>query len=184
MPGPSKEELENYWKNSRQYFDELAKYYLESDREYYNKNIAPFYNNPFRRSGTQGSGSGGSKLILAVAMFLVIAAGAAVFLLVSTNSDSDDKKDVKEETQQSYQKRAGATDTVKVKDSNEYYEKGASYFDNEDYENAEKYLKLVPRKDKNYPDAIRKLKKIAEMKIEKDKKDERRVKSQPLQRLN
>lgn len=180
MPGPSKEELENYFKNSRQYFDELAKYYLESDREYYDKYIAPFYNNPFRRSGTQGSGSGGSKLILAIAMFLVIAAGAAVFLLVSTKSD----KEVIEETQKSYQKKADATDSIKVKDTNEYYEKGAAYFDNEDYENAEKYLKLVPRKDKNYPEAVRKLKKIAEMKIEKDKKDERRVKSQPLQRLN
>ena len=99
MPGPSKEELENYFKNSRQYFDELAKYYLESDREYYDKYIAPFYNNPFRRSGTQGSG--GSMLILAIAMFLVIAAGAAVFLLVSTKSD----KEVIEETQKSYQKK-------------------------------------------------------------------------------
>ena len=178
MPGPSKEELENYFKNSRQYFDELAKYYLESDREYYDKYIAPFYNNPFRRSGTQGSG--GSMLILAIAMFLVIAAGAAVFLLVSTKSD----KEVIEETQKSYQKKADATDSIKVKDTNEYYEKGAAYFDNEDYENAEKYLKLVPRKDKNYSDAVRKLKKIAEMKIEKENKDERRVKSKPLQRLN
>jgi hypothetical protein len=46
MPsGPSKQELEMYWKDSRQYFDELARYYKESDKAYYDEYIAPFYSN-------------------------------------------------------------------------------------------------------------------------------------------
>jgi tetratricopeptide (TPR) repeat protein len=182
MPGPSKEDLENYWKNSRPYFDEIAKFYFESDRQYYDEFIAPFYNNPFRRSGVQSSG-GGAKIAVFAVMILVLGAAIGVFLLVNEQSDND-KKVNKEETQRTYQKQADATDSVSVKDANEYYEKGISYFNNEDYDNAEKYFKLVPRKDKNYPDAVRKLKKIAEMKIEKENKDERRVKSKPLQRLN
>jgi hypothetical protein len=42
----TKEELEEYYRNSRQYFDNLAKYYLEIDKEYYNEFIAPIYKNP------------------------------------------------------------------------------------------------------------------------------------------
>jgi tetratricopeptide (TPR) repeat protein len=178
MPGPSKEELENYFRNSRQYFDELAKYYQESDREYYDKNIAPFYNNPFRRSG-----SGGGKIAVFAGMLLVFIAGLAVFLMVGSESKKEDKRVEKEEVISS-QKKADATDSVAVKNTKEYYEKGKLYFDSEDYENAEKYLKLVPRKDRNYSDAVRMLKKIEEKKIEKEKKDERRVKAQPLQRIN
>jgi phenylacetate-coenzyme A ligase PaaK-like adenylate-forming protein len=37
----------------------------------------------------------------------------------------------------------------------------------EDYENAKKYLRMISRKDKNYPDAIKKLKKIEKMNIKK-----------------
>ncbi len=151
-------------------------------RPYYDEFIAPFYNNPFRRSGVQSSG-GGAKIAVFAVMILILVAGIAVFFLVSVESDSD-KKVIKEDTQKSYQNQADATDSVSVKDAKKYYEKGISYFNNEDYDNAEKYLKLVPRKDNNYPDAVRKLKKIAEMKIEKENKDERRVKSKPLQRIN
>lgn len=42
----TKEELKEYYRNSRQYFDNLAKYYLEMDKEYYKEFIAPIYNNP------------------------------------------------------------------------------------------------------------------------------------------
>ena len=44
--GPSKEQLESLYKTSRKYFDELAKEYYTKDRDFYNKNFAPFYNNP------------------------------------------------------------------------------------------------------------------------------------------
>lgn len=40
---PSKESLENYFKNNRKYFDSLADNLKDTDPEYYNKSIAPFY---------------------------------------------------------------------------------------------------------------------------------------------
>ena len=42
----TKEELEEYYRNSRQYFDNLAKYYIEMDKKYYDEFIVPIYNRP------------------------------------------------------------------------------------------------------------------------------------------
>ncbi len=41
--GLSKEQIDELYKTSRKYFDELAKYYYEKDRDYYNKYFAPYY---------------------------------------------------------------------------------------------------------------------------------------------
>src|SRR5438552_241796 len=88
--GPTKEELENYWTNSRQYFDELAKYYKESDSEYYNKYIAPFYNNPFRRQSPSNSSGSAKPVIAGVLIAIMAAGGIASFLLFSqTNHDTN-----------------------------------------------------------------------------------------------
>ena len=94
--GPSKQELEMYWKNSRQYFDELAKHYQAADPEYYRQYIKPFYDNPFSAtytaSGQRNSTGGGAKiLILIIALGVLGVAGAAVFLFMS-KSDSITKK--------------------------------------------------------------------------------------------
>jgi len=90
--GPSKQELEMYWNNSRQYFDELAKHYQETDPEYYKKHILPFYNNPFQSTNTvqnKRSGSRAAVLFVAIAMFAVIGVGAAVMFFVLSESSTD-----------------------------------------------------------------------------------------------
>ncbi|RPI13997.1 MAG: hypothetical protein EHM58_17375 [Ignavibacteriae bacterium] len=161
--GPSKEELENYFRNSRQYFDELAKYYQQSDPEYYNEFIAPFYNNPFRMASAGRSGSAARGIVLIGIMIALIAAGAAAFFIVSeTETDSDEP--VTKKTERVISKRDNASvDTTSI-EHGDIYEKAMNYYYEKDYENAEKYFKLVPRSNKNYPDAVRKLKRIKEMK--------------------
>lgn len=94
--GPSKEDLELYWQNSRQYFDELARHYQQADPEYYRKNIKPFYDNPFRSSGSGSSSKSGSKIIVvAVLMFLLIAGAAGIFFFLSFPESTPKKTDEK-----------------------------------------------------------------------------------------
>jgi len=94
--GPSKQELEMYWKNSRQYFDELAKHYQSADPEYYRLNIKPFYDNPFsstyNASGQSRSNGGGAKFVLVAIAFAVLAiVGAGAFFFIS-QGDSVSKR--------------------------------------------------------------------------------------------
>jgi len=90
--GPSKQELEMYWNNSRQYFDELAKHYQETDPEYYKKHILPFYNNPFQNTYTAQNKRSGSKaavLFVVIAVFAILGIGAAGLFFVLSDSSSD-----------------------------------------------------------------------------------------------
>ena len=55
--GPSKEQIEVFYRTSRKYFDELAKQYYVRDREFYIKYFAPYYSNPLlaaRRNTSAG----------------------------------------------------------------------------------------------------------------------------------
>ena len=86
--GPSKEDLEQYWQNSRQYFDELARHYQTADPEYYRKFIKPFYDNPFRSTytapgQTKYSGGGARFLVLMIAVAVMGIAGAGVYFFLS-----------------------------------------------------------------------------------------------------
>ncbi len=89
--GPSREELENYYKNSRQYFDELAKHYYETDREYYDKFIAPFYS-PFASITTSSSSTKARPAILIIAILIAMLSAGIAFLLVNFEKESDEKE--------------------------------------------------------------------------------------------
>ena len=83
--GPTPEEFRNYWNNNRQYFETLAKYYAETDKEYYRNYIAPFYG-PFR------SGSGKPKLLIFLSAFILvmgIAVAAVLFLVTQKDSEKE-----------------------------------------------------------------------------------------------
>jgi tetratricopeptide (TPR) repeat protein len=184
--GPSKEELENYFKNSRAYFDELAKHYYETDREYYNKFIAPFYS-PFMRIAPGGSSSAGTRIIFLVAAVLIAGIAAAVAFFISVESDTDlpkDKQrieDVKEKEQRDTEEKKITKDTVTNKRKTlSDYEKGVEFYKLGDYTGAERYLKRVPESDKNYDDAQEKLNEIKE--LQKSDKNRRYVKPSPMKR--
>ena len=181
--GPSREELENYFKNSRAYFDELAKHYYETDREYYDKNIAPFYS-PF---GSIAPGKSASRLILLIAVLLVAVAGAAVafFLSMDPGNDSSEEQkrieDVKEKIQKDVDNKKISKDTTSFRRKTlSNYEKGLESYKLEDYTGAERYFKRVPESDENYNDAQEKLEEIKELK--KTGKDNRYIRPSPKER--
>ena len=80
--GPSKEELEMYWKSSRQYFDELAKYYKTADPEYYDVYIGPYYR--FRPAPTGAGGRSASPVLTTIISLIILLIGliAGIFMLL------------------------------------------------------------------------------------------------------
>ena len=160
--GPSKEELKEYWKNSRQYFDELAKTYLQSDPEYYEEYIAPFYRSPLYGMGG-GKRRGGSLAVVSAIFFLAIGAGAAFFIF--QNQREKDSNSGTEKTEP-VKKSNAVNDTAETSGKFDY-EKGLKYFDDGDYDNAEKYLRKVKGTDENYSDARKKLNEIKMIKKKK-----------------
>jgi len=180
--GPSHEELENYYKNSRSYFDELAKHYYETDRAYYNKCIAPFYG-PF--SGLVPGKKAASRITVLSAMILVAVIGAAVAFFVALETDSSKEQKQIENADEKIQgnefEKINANDTVSGKRKTlSNYEKGIEYYNLEDYSGAERYFRRVPKSDENYDDAQEKLEEIKE--IKKTIKDNRYVKPSPIER--
>lgn len=158
--GPSKEELENYWKTSRQYFDELARYYKDADPQYYNEYIAPFYSNPLYSvsSGKQGS-SGVRVVLLAVIAFVAIGFAGVVLFLVSTDkAEKFDNNKTYENSDEKYKK----PDVNSEKDmfpSDEFL-LGSKYLAQKDYDKAEEHFKKVQPDDKNYEEAQQMLESI------------------------
>ncbi|MCI0449852.1 MAG: hypothetical protein L0Y79_08715 [Chlorobi bacterium] len=163
--GPSKEELEMYWKSSRQYFDELAAHYKTADPDYYNKFILPFYTNPFI-AASSGKKSGGARaIVLSMAAFaVVLIAGIAVFFISYSESDKTDNRktekkiespgeDVKENTKTS-------DDDMKDVFPSDDFLLGSKYLAEKDYDKAEEYLKKIKPGDKDYEQAQQLLKSI------------------------
>lgn len=162
--GPSKEELKNYWNTSREYFDELARHYRESDPEYYREYIAPFYSNPLYGAGGKSGQSGRSVrgILVSVIFFLVIGAGAAFFLIQSERESGTEPQTEKVNPLEESSRRPSRDVTEPAKDSS--YAVGLRYFNEGDYDNAEKYLRRVKRSDENYSDARKKINEITKIK--------------------
>lgn len=154
--GPTREELADYFKNNRKYFDELARHYKISDPEYYDKYIAPFYSVPFVSSTVYRRG----RPVVAVfaAGIAVLIAGIVMFFLMSQNSIIEDVETDEEEIESEIE-----TDNINPPDSsgilNELsnYDRGIMYFQLGEYDKAEKYLEQVPKDSKFYKDARLKL---------------------------
>ena len=179
--GPSKQELEMYWQNSRQYFDELAKHYQTADPDYYREFIKPFYDNPFRSAGTNqtGKSSGSGKAVIAaIFLFLIIGiAGAAVFLFFS-NSDSVTKKVEEITGTKETTEKPSINEKENIKDESEpeaennneelsgedNYIIGAKYISEKKYDKAAWHLKQIKKGDKRYKEAQQLLESIKYLK--------------------
>ena len=179
--GPSKQELEMYWQNSRQYFDELARHYQTADPEYYREFIKPFYDNPFRSAGTGQSGksSGGGKVIIVAVFFLVFIGvlAAGIFFFMSS-SDSVTKK--VEEITGEYEvveeppvKEKDTTNDETVPEEElpegelsgeDNYIIGAKYIAEKKYDKAAWHLKQIKKGDKRYKEAQQLLESIKYLK--------------------
>jgi tetratricopeptide (TPR) repeat protein len=190
MPtGPSKEELEYYFKNSRQYFDELAKQFYDTDREYYDEYIAPFYN-PLTSAAR--SGKLPLRIILVSSMAAIIfGIGIATFFLITKEEKTTQDKQTSQENPAQKQIPAKKTDsqadtlfntivdtTIAGLTNVSDYHKGLIYYNMKDYTKAEEYFKKVPADDMNYKDAQRKLDEIRSL----NPSDRRYVKPRALER--
>jgi hypothetical protein len=183
MPnGPSKQELEMYWQNSRQYFDELAAHYKKADPQYYKEYIEPFYTNPFAAasSGGKQKTGGGKAAILIVAvlvlMFGVVAAAGLIFYFGSQDSGTKEKdkytKQVEEELKKDENirkelEKEGLKLEEDVKKKNEEHSTedpselspednfiiGSKYISEKKYDKAEYHLKKIKKGDKYYEQA-------------------------------
>jgi hypothetical protein len=190
--GPSKEELEYYFKNSRQYFDELAKHFYETDRDYYNKFIAPFYS-PFGRMtpGSKPRSKAAYSLVVAGLLGL-LAAGFAVFLIFqSTDNTSIEPgkktESPKENTRSKPDEKVKPPDTQTQSNKISNYEKGLKFYNQKDYDAAERYFNKVTKDDDNYEDAQNKLEEINKLRDEntsgnREKRD-RHVKPRPVEKI-
>lgn len=89
--GPSKEQLESLFKTSRKYFDDLAKEYYTKDRDFYNKNFAPFYSNPLFNTSKGKS----TRLVIAVGLFTLIM-GITIAMILFFNQNHTETKPIKQ----------------------------------------------------------------------------------------
>jgi hypothetical protein len=194
--GPSKEQLEYYFKNSRQYFDELAKQFYETDREYYDKFIAPFYS-PFG-SMTPGSKPRSRAAIsfTIAALLALIAGGFSVYLMLQRPEDTNyEQKKMIENTKENTKENAKSKPDERVKppemqtQSNKLsnYEKGLRFYNQKDYDAAERYFNKVSKDDDNYDDAQYKLEQIKKLREENksgnENKRDRYIKPRPVERI-
>jgi len=153
--GPSKEELEMYWKSSRQYFDELAKYYKTADPSYYQQFIAPFYSNPFNQGSSAKSGSGAKKalVILVIVFIMVLSAGIAVFFLITKEQGDTDFKKYEKQIETSKDGNKKENEDINKIFSDDDFITGSKYLAEKDYDKAEEHLKRIKPGDKNYKQA-------------------------------
>lgn len=184
--GPSKQDLEMYWQNSRQYFDELARHYQTADPEYYREFIKPFYDNPFRSAGSGNTGrtGGGSKVIVIAVFFLVLigALSAGLFFILGSSETVKEKveeitsdKDVTEQKTTKEKKitreETGITEESPVTEENpeelsgeDNYIIGAKYIAEKKYDKAAWHLKQIKKGDKRYKEAQQLLESIKYLK--------------------
>jgi hypothetical protein len=189
--GPSREELENYFKNSRPYFDELAKHYYEADREYYDKYIAPFYSSFSAFTSGSKTGKRTTASLAIAALLVALAAGFAVFLIADRPDDVNYEQIKKTEEQGSDKyNREKPSDTVFTKEGRQSdYEKGLQFFNQEDYDGAERCFRRVRKDDSNYNNAQEKLREIREIKNKRfehgdaDNERDRYEKPKPVERI-
>jgi hypothetical protein len=167
--GPSKEELANYFRNNRKYFDDLANHFRQSDPEYYNQYIAPFYGSSFTAISSKKAGR--PIIALIVGVFFLMTSGIIVFFVLQTTSKTDNTFDEEKvrnvnsentdpeiEIKSGYQKMLDTMPAIKNLGD---YEKGIMYYNLGDYKNAEKFLKKVPESSIMHKDAEEKLKDIS-----------------------
>ena len=179
--GPSKEELDYYFKNSRKYFDELANYYMNADPEYYKKFIAPYYSSFVSVSSSGKPGSARALVSVIAAGVVALGIAGVAFFLVQSSDNSGDEPEIKKIEKTSTKKKepaiVPADTTSAIENEKSDYEKGVQYFNEKNFSRAEQYLKRVPKDDENYEDAHIKLNEIHEFK----RKDDNRQK--PIERI-
>jgi hypothetical protein len=172
--GPSKEELSNYFKNNRKYFDELAHHFKQTDPAYYNEYIAPFYGSAFLPRNVNRAKSPMFAVFAAIISVLIL--GLTLFIVLFNETSKLQREAEKNiyEGNEPVENEDGEFqiqhDPIKMLDTLSSirdfgnYEKGIMYFNLGDFNKAEKFLQKVPENDVLYKDAKEKLNEIKKKK--------------------
>ncbi|HLT23625.1 MAG TPA: hypothetical protein VK004_00730 [Ignavibacteria bacterium] len=178
---PTREQLEKYYETTRQYFDDLAAHYKETDPEYYKSVVQPVQRKGWF-SGDDDNSAKRGMILVAVAVFLLVGTSVGVFLLLSAPEDSYNPVDeyYKQQQQQNStnpdQRRTPLRETrspVNTESGNDgtegmsNFEKGEFYYEQQAYNQALEYLGQVTPGDENYDRAQKYISEINEMPEEK-----------------
>jgi len=150
---PSKEQLDQFYKTSRRYFDELAKQYYENDREFYNQNFAHYYkykNFNWRRKPKI------SVAVLLIIFGLITGAGFAAYFLMreqppkytyNKKAAVDEKNAKTVERKDVYTERL---DSINLSYMKTDFEKGTYFYNLGEYDKAKPYFEKVKKGDEDY----------------------------------
>lgn len=176
---PSREKLEEYYKTSRQYFDDMAEHYKESDLEYYNSTIAPIIRRNRRLDeGYDASNVKKGLVITVAAAIMVLGMAMAVFFMLAPGKPETNPVDemyekmnedgtqrtpapIRETSPTIESNNDGSEDGLDVSMSN--FEKGVFYYDQAAYDQAMKYFGQVKPGDPNYDQAQKYVSEISNM---------------------
>lgn len=151
---PSKEQLNQYYKTSRKYFDELAKQYYENDREFYNQNFAQYYkykNFNWRRKPKI------SVIVIMLVCALITGAGFTTYFLMREQTPKityNKKAAVDEKNAKSVGNRKDAyneqLDSINLSHMKTDFEKGTYFYNLGEYDKAKPYFEKIKRNDDDY----------------------------------
>ncbi|MCE1165521.1 MAG: hypothetical protein LWX07_08995 [Bacteroidetes bacterium] len=169
MRGPSRENLEKYYLHNRPYFDSLAEKYKNEDPEYYKEYIAPFYENPLKKSASNLKGCLTAHFIhfIVITVISVILSTAGLFFTKNKNGGKNER--ILEVTPDSiktmFKIPVQSDNTININKLT-HYQQGMIYFSAEEYELAEFHFLLVKDNDPAYNESIVKLNEIKRKKSE------------------
>jgi hypothetical protein len=184
---PSREQLEEHYKTSRKYFDDMAEHYKETDPDYYHSTIAPIIRK-HRYSNAAGYDETTAKRSMAltvVAVLVLVGVAMGVFFILSTSSEEPNpvdkmyeqmEKGLNEdgtqkapapirETQRTIESDPSLQDGTEegLDDNMSDFEKGVFYYDQAAYGQAASYFGKVKPGDPNYDDAQKYISEISNM---------------------
>lgn len=181
---PSREQLEEYYKTSRKYFDDMAEHYKESDPDYYNSTIVPIIrkNKYSDSAGYDEATAKRSMTLTVVAVLVLVGVAMGAFFLISSereepnpvdelyeklNEDGTQKTPAPiRETQRTIESpNDPSTDGTEegVDGSMTDYDKGVFYYEQEAYDQAMEYFGKVKPGDTYYDHAQKYISEISTM---------------------
>lgn len=174
---PSREQFEEYYKNSRKYFDEMAEHYKKSDPEYYNSVIAPIIRSHGHTDDGGARKANVSIILTAFLALMVLGIAMLVFFILTPqereiNPVDMKLKEIEQDRNTNTRSPLRETNPDKPDDQTDEstevndmttLEKGIFYYDQGAYNKAKEYFSQVKQGDPDYESAQKYLKQIEGM---------------------
>ena len=176
---PSREQLEQHYKNSRKYFDDMAEHYKESDPEYYNSMIVPIIRrNRYSDAAGYNPNSKRAMAITITSAVVVLGMAMGIFFLIAPEAEQQNPVDKMLEKVEDEPSKTNAplreinpgktkdpslNENIKADENMTDYEKGVFYYDQGGYDMALQYFGKVKPGTDNYDAAQKYISEISTM---------------------